>query len=112
MCVCVCALLSQVFMSLRCLLDNEQPSITCPSDFQSTLTSSQLGLVYSYAPQTSDNSGVSSSVCDPPSGSTFAKGNTSVECMAADPSGNSKNCSFTVSVQGMASRMWLVSSVS
>lgn len=34
----------------------------------------------------------------PPSGSTFPLGTTPVTCWAADPSGNSNNCTFTVTV--------------
>jgi len=37
--------------------------------------------------------------CNPPSGSSFPKGTTTVVCCAADPSGNTNCCSFTVTVE-------------
>jgi autotransporter-associated beta strand protein len=37
-------------------------------------------------------------VCNPPSGSTFPVGTTTVTCTASDGCGNSTNCSFTVTV--------------
>ena len=37
-------------------------------------------------------------VCNPPSGTTFAKGATTVRCTATNPSGRSTNASFTVTV--------------
>src|SRR5207249_2532537 len=41
--------------------------------------------------------GVTSS-CAPASGSTFAKGTTTVNCTATDASGNTASCSFTVTI--------------
>src|SRR5207302_24560 len=37
-------------------------------------------------------------VCNPPSGSTFPMGTTTVTCTASDSCGNSTNCSFTVTI--------------
>jgi hypothetical protein len=46
-----------------------------------------------------DNSGAIPVIsCDPPSGSTFAVGDTSVTCTATDTSGNSASRTFTVTV--------------
>src|SRR5207249_11078957 len=45
-----------------------------------------------------DNCGGGSIVCVPASGSSFPKGVTNVVCTATDASGNSSNCSFTVTV--------------
>ncbi|MCI0637166.1 MAG: LamG domain-containing protein [Actinobacteria bacterium] len=40
-------------------------------------------------------------VCDPPSGSVFPLGTTIVRCTAMDASGNSSECSFPVTVEGI-----------
>jgi hypothetical protein len=37
-------------------------------------------------------------VCDPPSGSTFPKGATTVTCTASDAAGNTNTCTFDVTV--------------
>jgi hypothetical protein len=50
------------------------------------------------APTATDNCGLASVVCVPPSGSTFNEGTTTVVCTATDTSGNTAACSFTVTV--------------
>src|SRR2546428_6467117 len=45
-----------------------------------------------------DNCPGGSILCVPASGSSFAKGTTNVVCTATDASGNSSNCTFTVTV--------------
>src|SRR5512142_396775 len=45
-----------------------------------------------------DNCGSPTVVCDPASGSIFAKGTKTVNCTATDGSQNSAQCSFTVTV--------------
>ena len=50
------------------------------------------------APTVADNCAAGTPVCTPPSGSTFAVGVTTVTCTAADASGNTATCNFTVSV--------------
>src|SRR5439155_15271112 len=50
------------------------------------------------APSASDNCGLASMVCDPPSGSVFNKGATTITCTATDTSGNTNACTFTVTV--------------
>jgi hypothetical protein len=49
-------------------------------------------------PVASDNCPGQSVVCNPPSGSTFPVGTTTVTCTATDTSGNTATCSFTVNV--------------
>jgi len=39
-------------------------------------------------------------VCNPPSGSSFGVGTTTVHCSATDPAGNDTTCSFTVTITG------------
>jgi hypothetical protein len=45
-----------------------------------------------------DCDGVLVPVCNPPSGSTFTKGTTTVTCGVSDSSGHASSCSFTVTV--------------
>src|SRR5262249_3010878 len=55
------------------------------------------GTVVNYpAPQASDNCSLMSVACNPPSGSTFPIGTTTVTCTATDAAGNMSSCSFTV----------------
>ncbi len=80
--------------------DTEPPSITCPSNVVTTTDLGQCASVVTYSdPAVSDNcSGVGSPVCNPPSGSTFPQGVTTVNCTVSDSAGNSSNCQFTVTV--------------
>ena len=80
--------------------DTESPSITCPSNVVTTTDPAQCSAVVTYSdPAVSDNcSGVGSPVCNPPSGSTFPQGVTTVNCAVSDSAGNSSNCQFTITV--------------
>jgi hypothetical protein len=82
--------------------DNTPPTITCPANITQTAAATcpfASGTLVNYpAPVVSDNCGVSSTVCTPPSGTTFPVGTTTVTCTVMDTSGNSASCSFTVSV--------------
>jgi CSLREA domain-containing protein len=81
--------------------DNQPPSITCLANI--TIVAAPAcpaitGKVATFAtPTASDNcSGVPTVVCNPPSGSTFPLGVTTVTCTAKDAANNSATCSFTV----------------
>lgn len=50
------------------------------------------------APVVSDNCPGVTAVCNPPAGSWFPTGVTTVTCTAADTAGNTSTCSFTVTV--------------
>src|SRR5262249_59177198 len=52
-------------------------------------------------PVATDNCGVQSVVCSPPSGSTFPAGTTTVTCTATDAAGNTAQCTFTVTTFSM-----------
>ena len=80
--------------------DTQAPTITCPANVTQSTDPSQCSAVVAYSNATaSDNcSGVGIPVCTPPSGSTFPKGTTTVNCTVSDSSGNSSSCSFTVTV--------------
>ena len=82
--------------------DIEPPVIECPRDLVIGSCPSPTGLcgtVVSYpAPVVTDNSGLVGVVCQPPSGSFFPCGVTTVTCRAVDRCGNKAECSFTVTV--------------
>jgi HYR domain-containing protein len=79
--------------------DTQPPTITCPLNIAVSNTAGQCNATVNYAaPSASDNCGVPSVVCSPPSGSTFAVGTTTVNCTAIDASDRSASCSFTVTV--------------
>ncbi len=95
--------------------DTEPPAITCPSNITQSTDPNQCSAVVTYpAPTVTDNCPCNGSgpakkkkgklgqacvaVCTPPSGSTFPKGTTTVNCTVSDTSGNQSTCSFTVTV--------------
>jgi HYR domain len=79
--------------------DAEAPIIACSQDVKAATDPGQCTAVVDFAaPTASDNCGLASVTCDPPSGSTFDEGDTIVTCTATDKSGNTSQCSFTVTV--------------
>jgi hypothetical protein len=80
--------------------DNEAPQIACPANITRPTTAGQCTAVVTYTtPQVTDNCpNVGAVACSPASGTSFAKGVTTVSCTVADASGNTKSCSFTVTV--------------
>jgi hypothetical protein len=80
--------------------DTQAPTISCPANVVTSTDPNQCSAVVTYSNATaSDNcAGVGTPACAPPSGSTFAKGTTTVSCSVSDASGNSASCSFTVTV--------------
>jgi hypothetical protein len=86
------------------VLDAIAPTMTCPANISTTATSAS-GRVVSYAtPTATDNcsSATVTRIAGPASGSVFPIGTTTVTYKAVDPSGNSTNCSFTITVSGLA----------
>jgi hypothetical protein len=87
--------------------DTQPPSITCPANVtavtnQNACPSPACQVVNYPAPVASDNCPGVGVVCNPPSGSCFPVGVTTVTCTATDASGNTATCSFTVSVFDVA----------
>ena len=76
------------------------PTIVCPANLVATTDPGQCSRsnVTFVATATDDSPGVTV-VCTPPSGSTFAKGVTTVTCVATDASGNASSCDFTVTIE-------------
>jgi subtilisin-like proprotein convertase family protein len=76
-------------------------AITCPANVitaaAQTCPLSTSTVVTFPAPTVSSDCGGATTVCNPPSGSTFPLGTTTVTCTATDACGNTDSCTFTVS---------------
>jgi uncharacterized repeat protein (TIGR01451 family) len=80
-----------------------QPTITCPPSVtvpEETPGSGSATVAYS-APTTTGN--CVTTTCNPPSGTRFSSGTTTVTCTATDSAQNVVSCSFTVTVVGEGS---------
>ncbi|MEM9050687.1 MAG: HYR domain-containing protein [Bacteroidota bacterium] len=83
------------------VVDNEDPTISCPSDLSVASDPGLCGANVTYdAPVTGDNCGVASVnlISGLPSGSVFNVGITAVTFEVIDDSGNSAQCTFQVEV--------------
>lgn len=82
------------------VVDNTPPSINCPANITKSTDPNLCSAVVTYTTSTpaDDCPGEATVTCSPASGSIFAKGVTTVTCTAIDASGNTSNCSFTVTV--------------
>lgn len=80
--------------------DTQAPTIACPANITRPTDPGLCSAVVTYPnPTVSDNCpNVGAPNCAPPSGSIFPKGVTTVNCSVADASGNTANCSFTITV--------------
>src|SRR6185295_12834924 len=75
-------------------------NITCPADIAANNGPGQCSAVVNYpAPLVIGGAGNVVVVCNPPSGSVFPIGTTTVTCTATDTSGNTVACSFNVAVK-------------
>ena len=80
--------------------DTEFPVIVCPASISNSTAASLATFTATYAaPAATDNVGISGvPSCSYPSPNAFPVGITTVTCTAQDQAGNSKSCSFTVSI--------------
>jgi hypothetical protein len=78
--------------------DTETPVITCPANIAVSTDLGQCSTVVTFAVSAADNCTGPTVIANPPSGSTFPKGTTTVTATATDASGNTASCSFTVTV--------------
>jgi uncharacterized repeat protein (TIGR03803 family) len=87
--------------------DTQRPTLSCPQNVSEPTAPGQCSAVVSFAtPAASDNcGGPINTVCVPPSGSSFPKGVTSVNCTATDASANQAACPFSVMVNDTESPM-------
>jgi hypothetical protein len=82
------------------VLDVEPPRITCSSNIVVTASPGQSRAVLNFAaPVVSDNCGILSVNCIPPSGSAFPVGTNMVTCTATDTSTNRSSCQFLIVVK-------------
>ncbi|KPJ64049.1 hypothetical protein AMK68_02510, partial [candidate division KD3-62 bacterium DG_56] len=79
--------------------DTEPPSISCPGDMTVGTDPGECSAVVTYSCDAADNCPGESCSCNPPSGSTFSLGTTTVTCTATDAAGNERSCTFTVTVE-------------
>lgn len=81
------------------VLENILPVITCPADITVNISPNTCSAAVTWAaPLATDNCSIDNVVCNPPSGSIFPIGTTTVVCTAADPSNNTASCTFDVTV--------------
>jgi subtilisin-like proprotein convertase family protein len=88
--------------------DTQPPTITCPGN--QTVVTDQTACggpggvcqVVNFTTTASDNCPGVVVLCNPPSGSCFPVGVTTVTCTATDASGNTATCSFTVTAFDVA----------
>ncbi len=79
-------------------IDTRAPRITTPGDFV-VISADPVGAAVPYIVSATDNVDDDPTVtCEPPSGSTFPIGATTVTCTATDSAGNTAVASFTVTV--------------
>jgi hypothetical protein len=79
--------------------DEEDPAISCPPDITANAPVGTCSAVVNFTVSGSDNCGVPTIVSSPASGSVFPVGTTTVTATATDAAGNTKSCSFNVTVK-------------
>jgi len=86
-------------LALPAVAANTPLVITCPTDIAANNDLGQCSAFANYpAPLVSGGTGYVVVVCNPPSGSVFPVGTTTVTCTATDGSGATASCSFNVTV--------------
>ena len=76
---------------------NAPPKITCPADIVTLTDPGSCSAVVNFMATATDTDPVTVN-CTPASGTVFAKGTTTVQCVATDSVGATDSCSFTVTV--------------
>jgi HYR domain-containing protein len=84
--------------------DTTPPIIECPDPIRVVCSGDPVGTIVEFQPTVTDQCDIQTVYeCVPPSLSRFPLGSTTVSCTARDTSGNSSECSFTVTVLGSTS---------
>ncbi len=78
--------------------DTELPAIDCPLDIVQSADPDMCGAVVDFSVSGTDNCPGVQLTADPPSGSVFPLGMTTVWIKAVDASGNADSCFFTVTI--------------
>src|SRR5207249_10832974 len=71
------------------------PTITCPQNMIVTSDPGQCSAILQYSVAASPGASV---VCQPPSGSAFPLGTTTISCTATDAAGQRAACEFAVTI--------------
>ena len=79
--------------------DVTPPTFALTANVALNAAADATGAIVTYDPGATDNVGVTSVVCVPPSGSLFPVGTTQVTCTASDAAGNTASASFSVIVK-------------
>ncbi len=86
--------------SVTYTVDNTPPTITCPANIVVPTDPGKCSAAVNYpSVMATDNCSGVTVATNPPSGSVFQKGTTTVTATATDASGNTTTCSFTVTVE-------------
>ncbi len=80
------------------VVDTQFPVVTCPANIVVSNTAGQCGAIVNFTPTATDNCPGVTVTSNPPSGSFFPVGVTTVTVTAKDASNNVKTCTFTVTV--------------
>ncbi|MBI3417008.1 MAG: HYR domain-containing protein [Verrucomicrobia bacterium] len=80
------------------VVDTTPPTITCPADISVAADQGQCSAIVSFVVQAGDTCSGVNVACNPPSGSAFPVGTTTVSCIATDGAGLTARCSFKVTV--------------
>jgi hypothetical protein len=84
------------------VLDTQLPTAICPGNIVADADVGQNSKAnVTFSASVTDNCPGASVSCNPPSGSTFLVGTTTVTCTATDTSGNTSQCSFTVTIRAL-----------
>ncbi len=79
--------------------DVEKPTLVCPPTIFVNLSGGECGAFVNYAPAfAGDNCAVTDTTMTPPSGSWFEIGDHLVTIIVTDAAGNTRSCTFTVSI--------------
>lgn len=78
--------------------DNEPPTISCPANINTQAGAGICSKVVTFNPTASDPQGPVTVNCQPPSGTAFPVGITTVTCTATDAANNTAACTFNVIV--------------
>ena len=80
------------------IVDTVPPIVTCPADAIVANDPGQCGAVVNFTADVRDKCPGASVSCQPPPGSFFPVGNSTVTCIGLDISGNTDTCGFTITV--------------
>lgn len=88
--------------TITTILDETDPEITCPTNITVNTAAGQCSAIVNFtganAATATDNCGTPTISYSPVSGSSFAKGTTTVTATATDAAGNTASCTFTVTI--------------